>query len=47
LEEDVADSLGVPFLPLCPPVTDRSFVARPLMGYTGSSVLADALDNVL
>jgi len=47
LEEDVADSLGVPFLPLCPPLTDRSFVARPLMGYTGSSVLADALDNVL
>ena len=47
LEEDVADSLGVPFLPLCPPVTDRPFVGRPLMGYTGSSVLADALDNVL
>jgi light-independent protochlorophyllide reductase subunit B len=47
LEESVADSLGVPFLPLCPPVTDRSFVGRPLMGYTGSSVLADALDNVL
>jgi light-independent protochlorophyllide reductase subunit B len=47
LEEDVADSLGVPFLPLCPPVTDRRFVGRPLMGYAGSSVLADALDNVL
>jgi light-independent protochlorophyllide reductase subunit B len=47
LEESVADSLGVPFLPLCSPVTDRSFVGRPLMGYTGSSVLADALDNVL
>jgi light-independent protochlorophyllide reductase subunit B len=47
LEEDVADSLGVPFLPLCPPVTDRPFVGRPLMGYAGSSVLADALDNVL
>ena len=47
LEEDVADSLGVPFLPLCPPVTDRPFVGRPLMGYAGSSVLADELDNVL
>jgi light-independent protochlorophyllide reductase subunit B len=47
LEEDLADSLGVPFLPLCPPVTDRPFVGRPLMGYAGSSVLADALDNVL
>jgi len=47
LEKGVADSLGVPFLPLCPPVTDRPFVGRPLMGYAGSSVLADALDNVL
>jgi light-independent protochlorophyllide reductase subunit B len=47
LEEDVADSLGVPFLPLCPPVTDRPFVGRPLMGYAGSSVLADELDKVL
>jgi light-independent protochlorophyllide reductase subunit B len=47
LEEDVADSLGVPFLPLCPPVTDKPFVGRPLMGYAGSSVLADKLDNVL
>jgi light-independent protochlorophyllide reductase subunit B len=47
LEEGVADSLGVPFLPLCPPVSDTPFVGRPLMGYAGSSVLADALDNVL
>jgi len=47
LEQDVADSLGVPFLPLCPPVVDRPFVGRPLMGYAGSSVLADALDNAL
>jgi light-independent protochlorophyllide reductase subunit B len=47
LEERVADSLGVPFLPLCPPVTDRPFVGRPLLGYAGSSVLADALDNAL
>jgi light-independent protochlorophyllide reductase subunit B len=47
LEEGVADSLGVPFLPLCPPVAHSPFVGRPLMGYTGSSVLADALDDVL
>jgi light-independent protochlorophyllide reductase subunit B len=47
LEEGVADSLGVPFLPLCPPVYDTPFVGRPLMGYAGSSVLADALDDVL
>jgi light-independent protochlorophyllide reductase subunit B len=47
LEEGVADSLGAPFLPLCPPVADRPFVERPLMGYAGSSVLADALEKVL
>ena len=47
LEEGVADSLGLPFLPLCPPVASRPFVERPLMGYAGSSVLADALDNAL
>ena len=47
LEEDVAESLGVPFLPLCPPTADRPFVERSLMGYAGSSVLADALDGVL
>jgi light-independent protochlorophyllide reductase subunit B len=47
LEERVADSLGVPFLPLCPPVADRPFVGRPLMGYAGASVLADELHNVL
>ena len=47
LEEGVADSLGVPFLPLCPPVSDTPFVVRPLMGYAGSSVLADTLDKVL
>jgi light-independent protochlorophyllide reductase subunit B len=47
LEEGVADSLGAPFLPLCPPVADRPFVGRPLMGYAGSSVLADALEKVL
>ena len=47
LEEGVADSLGLPFLPLCPPVAGRPFVERPLMGYAGSSALADALDNAL
>src|SRR5215207_4029069 len=47
LEEGVADSLGAPFLPLCSPVADRPFVERPLMGYAGSSVLADALEKVL
>ena len=47
LEEGVAESLGVPFLPLCPPTAHRPFVERPLMGYAGSSVLADALDDAL
>ena len=47
LEEGVADSLEVPFLPLCPPVAEHPFVGRPLMGYTGCSVLADALDSAL
>ena len=43
LEEGVADSLDVPFLPLCPPSPHSSFVEQPLMGYAGSCVLADAL----
>jgi light-independent protochlorophyllide reductase subunit B len=47
LEEGVADSLDVPFLPFCPPVAHSPFVARPLMGYAGSSILADALDEAL
>ena len=47
LEEGVADSLGVPFLPLCPPTVYSPFVEQPLMGYAGSSVLADALDDAL
>jgi light-independent protochlorophyllide reductase subunit B len=47
LEEGVADSLGVPFLPLCPPIVHSPFVEQPLMGYAGSSVLADALDDAL
>jgi light-independent protochlorophyllide reductase subunit B len=47
LEEGVADSLSVPFLPFCPPAAHSPFVGRPLMGYAGSSVLADALDGAL
>ena len=47
LEEGVADSLGVPFLPLCHPTAGRRFVERPLMGYAGSSVIADALEGAL
>src|SRR3712207_1992154 len=47
LEEGVAASLGVPFLRLCPPAAHSPFVGRPLMGYAGSSVLADALDEAL
>jgi light-independent protochlorophyllide reductase subunit B len=47
LEEGVADSLGIPFLPFCPPTDHSPFVEQPLMGYAGSSVLADALDGAL
>jgi light-independent protochlorophyllide reductase subunit B len=47
LEREIADALGVPFLPLCPPAAEHPFAERPLMGYAGSSVLADALDAVL
>ena len=47
LESEVADSLGVPFLPLCPPVLEHPFVEKPLMGYAGSSGLADALESAL
>ncbi len=47
LEAEAADALGVPFLPFCPPAAEHPFVERPLMGYAGSSVLADALEDVL
>lgn len=47
LEEEVADALDIPFLALCPPTVDHPFAERPLMGYTGSNVLADALDGIL
>jgi light-independent protochlorophyllide reductase subunit B len=47
LERTVARDLDVPFLPLCYPTAGRPFVERPLMGYGGSSVLADKLDETL
>ncbi len=47
LEKEVADTLGVPFLPICAPASARAFVERPLMGYAGSSVLADLLEESL
>ena len=46
-EKEVAETLGVPFLPLCPPLYSRVFVEKPLMGYTGTSVLADTLGEAL
>ncbi len=47
LESGVAASLDVPILPLCPPTAQSRFVEQALMGYAGSSVLADALDGAL
>jgi light-independent protochlorophyllide reductase subunit B len=47
LEEEIADALGMPFLPLCPPVVEHPFAERPLMGYAGSSIVADAIDGAL
>ena len=47
LEKTVAEDLDVPFLPLCYPAAGRPFVENPLMGYRGSSLLADRLDEVL
>lgn len=47
LEEEVAAALNIPFLPLCPPVAPRPFAENPLMGYSGSSFLADALEGPL
>ncbi len=47
LEEEVAKALDVPFLPLCPPAVTKPFVESPLMGYSGSSFLADALKGPL
>ena len=47
LEAPLADVLDVPFLPLCYPAGNRPFVEKPLMGYAGSSILADRLDETL
>lgn len=47
LEREVADALGVAFLPLCPPAAVHPFVEKPLMGYSGSSSLADLLEDPL
>lgn len=47
LEREVADAHGIPFLPLCAPAAARPFVERPIMGYVGSSVLADLLEEAL
>lgn len=47
LEEEVAEALNVPFLPLSPPAITQPFLERPLMGYSGSSFLADALESSL
>ena len=47
LERTVAKDLDVPFLPLCYPAAGRPFVENPLMGYKGSSILADRLDEAL
>ena len=47
LEAPLAETLGIPFLPLCYPIAERPFVERPLVGYAGSSVLADLLDGAM
>ena len=47
LEAPIAEALDVPLLPLCYPAGDRPFVERPLMGYGGSSILADRLNEAL
>ncbi len=47
LEREVSEALGLPFLPLSPPIFERSFAERPIMGYAGSTVLADALEGAL
>ena len=47
LEEEIADALGMPFFPFCPPAVEHPFAERPLMGYAGSSIVADAIDGAL
>lgn len=47
LEQEVAEALDIPFLPLCPPFEEHPFARPPLVGYRGSNSLADALDGAL
>jgi len=47
LEEEIADALDMPFFPFCPPAVEHPFAERPLMGYAGSSIVADAIDGAL
>lgn len=47
LEAPVADSLGIPFLELCPPRSHHPLSPAPLMGYAGTGAIADALDAAL
>ena len=47
LEREVAESLGVAFLPLCPPTARHPFAERTTFGYAGASVIADHLDEAL
>jgi light-independent protochlorophyllide reductase subunit B len=47
LEREVAEALDMPFLPLCPPIFEHSFAEKPVMGYVGSTILADALEGAL
>lgn len=45
LEQEAAEELEIPFVPLCPPVLEHPFFEQPLMGYVGGSVLADILEE--
>ena len=47
LERPVAEALDIPFLPLSPPFEEHPFARTPIVGYMGSSHLADALDTAL
>lgn len=47
LEQEAAEALDIPFMPLCPPFEEHPFARAPLVGYRGSNHLADALDGAL
>lgn len=47
LEEEVADSLGIPFMQFCPPSARQPLSKRPIMGYEGAATLADAVDEAV